>query len=113
MGGLEKSEGSAFKFYRASAKRGFANAQYNLGLRYASGTGVRADLVLSYMWFDILVNSSGFLNKGTIKTSSLTILSIEDALVVMDLIEKNISTKELELARQLARECVANDYATC
>ncbi|MDA9931088.1 sel1 repeat family protein [Alphaproteobacteria bacterium] len=113
MGGVEKNETTAFNFYHESAKKGFSDAQYNLGLRYARGVGVKPDLTLSYVWFEIVVNSDRFMRRGTIEKSKLTLFSNEDALAVMDLIAKNISPSDLILARRIARECVANDYINC
>ena len=37
--------------YRAAAERGDADAQYNLGLCYAKGNGVKADMVEAVNWY--------------------------------------------------------------
>jgi TPR repeat protein len=39
------------KWYTLAAKQGFANAQYNLGLMYANGTGVLQDYKTAVKWF--------------------------------------------------------------
>ena len=46
-----KSE--AVKWYRKAADQGLAQAQLNLGVMYANGTGVPKDNVLAYMWANI------------------------------------------------------------
>ena len=41
------------KRYRLAAEQGDAEAQSNLGNRYANGTGVPQDYVQAYMWFNL------------------------------------------------------------
>jgi hypothetical protein len=113
MGSVQKDEKIAFSYYHASAKRGYSNAQYNLGLRYASGIGVKPNLTLSYMWFEIVINSEKFLKRGTIKKSKLELFPTKDGELIMELIANEISLQELNQAKQLARQCVANDYYNC
>ena len=113
MGGVQQNEKVAFSYYHASAKRGHSDAQYNLGLRYAGGTGVQPNLTLSYMWFEIVINSEEFLKQGTIKKSKLNLFSKKDGELILDLIAKGISLQQVNQAKQLARQCVADDYYNC
>src|SRR5215469_3599184 len=39
--------------YEADAKRGRADALYNLGLAYSTGQGVRVDFVAAHKWFNL------------------------------------------------------------
>ena len=41
------------KWYRKSAEQGFATAQYNLGVMYATGEGVPTNFVKAYMWISL------------------------------------------------------------
>ena len=43
----------AVKWMRLAAEQGGAAAQFNLGARYALGTGVPKDYLLAYMWYNI------------------------------------------------------------
>ena len=45
----------ALKWLTLAAKQGLADAQYNLGLMYASGTGIPADFVSAYLWWAVAV----------------------------------------------------------
>jgi len=44
---------TALKFWRPPAKRGNAEAQFNLGFMYNTGNGVPLDIVFAYMWFNL------------------------------------------------------------
>ncbi len=39
--------------YQRAAEQGVAQAQFELGLRYATGHGVESDLVSAHKWFNI------------------------------------------------------------
>ena len=43
----------AFTEYLRGAERGYAIAQFNLGVSYAEGELVARDYVLAYMWFSV------------------------------------------------------------
>ena len=113
MGGLQKDEKTAFSYYHASAKRGYSDAQYNLGIRFASGIGVKPSLTLSNMWFKIVINSEEFLHQGSIEKSNLNLFTKKDGEMILELIAKAISAQNVNQAKQLARQCVANDYSDC
>ncbi len=44
---------TAFKEFARSADQGNVDAQFTLGVMYASGDGVDKDYKLAYMWFDL------------------------------------------------------------
>ncbi|MFC2715418.1 MAG: tetratricopeptide repeat protein [Kingella denitrificans] len=48
---MRQDYAEAFKWFRQAAEQGVASAQYNLGVMYANGRGVRQDLHLSKEWF--------------------------------------------------------------
>ena len=45
----------ALKWLTLAAKQGLADAQYNLGLMYASGAGIPVDFVSAYLWWAVAV----------------------------------------------------------
>ena len=47
------SYGEAVKWYNLAANQGLVEAQYNLGLMYASGGGVPEDFVRAYVWWTV------------------------------------------------------------
>ena len=49
--GLTKDEAEAVKWYRKAAEQNHADAQYNLGWRYAEGRGVPKDEAEAVKWF--------------------------------------------------------------
>lgn len=113
IGGIQKDEKTAFSYYHASAKRGYSDAQFNLGLRYAKGVGVKPNLMLSYMWLEIVINSQKFLKQGTIKKSKLSLVPKEKGEMILELLRKEISPLKVNQAKQLARQCVEYDYFSC
>jgi len=86
--GVPQDDKEAFKWIRASAEQGFAEAQYNLGLMYAKGQGVPQDYVMAHMFWNIASVSR---HQGARKGR--------------DLIAKAMMTpSQIEKAQDLARE---------
>ena len=52
---------TALREFRPLAEQGNAEAQFNLGIMYAMGTGVSANNVRAYMWFS-LAKAQGYKN---------------------------------------------------
>ena len=50
---LGLSNAAAAKWYRMAANQGLVDAQYNLGLMYASGSGVPENYVGAYLWWTV------------------------------------------------------------
>ena len=50
---LGLSYAAAAKWYRMAANQGLVDAQYNLGLMYASGSGVPENYVGAYLWWTV------------------------------------------------------------
>jgi TPR repeat protein len=51
--GVAANPSAAVAMYRKAAERGFAKAQTNLGLAFASGTGVQRDVVQALVWLQL------------------------------------------------------------
>ena len=56
--GVQRDYDEAMRWFRRAADQGDAGAQYNLAFMYATGRGVRKDLVQAYMWFDLAGRSA-------------------------------------------------------
>ena len=48
--GIEQNQTQAAQWYEESARQGYVDAQYNIGIMYASGRGVAADDGKAMMW---------------------------------------------------------------
>lgn len=58
---LAKDYKQAVYWYKKAAEQGFAKSQYNLGLCYEKGIGVKKDLNKAKYWYDKAVkNNSSF-----------------------------------------------------
>ena len=86
----------AVYWYRLSAEQGYANAQSNLANRYYYGEGVNKDVVYAHMWKNISA-SNGY----------------EPAKEELKIIEKKMTSSQIEEAQRLARECVKKNYKGC
>lgn len=49
--GVAKDHAKAAEWYLKAAELGNADAQYNIGVAYANGEGVKEDVVTAYMWW--------------------------------------------------------------
>ena len=76
----------AVRLYSLSAEQGNATAQLNLGVMYTKGTGVLQDYALAHMWFN-------FCGSG----------GDEDCLTYRKIIEKQMSSSQIEKAQEMAR----------
>ena len=82
-----KESHKIIKWYKKAAEQGLAEAQYNLGLRYANGQGVPNDYVMAHMYWNIAA-VSGY----------------KIAIKERDRIEGVMSDSQIEKAQDLARE---------
>ncbi len=86
----------AVKLYRSAAERGHALAQTSLGMMYATGKGVPKDLREAYKWFNLaMLNYKKEAAKG------------------IDLSSKPMTTADILNAKNLVRECIANNFKGC
>ena len=78
------------------ARQGNAYAQYNLGSLYAEGQGVTQDNIYAYMWLDIAASQGG-----------------RDAREKRDMVAKNMTPSQIEIAHERALECMRKKYEGC
>jgi hypothetical protein len=87
-----------------SARTGNANAQFNLGLMYAKGQGVKVDFVRAKMWVNLsAVNSEGAANEAN-RTEAM-MLGLQISL--------NMSKEEKELSNKYGTQCLLSSYKQC
>lgn len=86
--GVAKDFAEAAKLYRSAADRGSARAHYRLGVMYRYGQGVTLDLVMAHVHFNIA--AAGF--------------TVRPAQVDRDIVAREMTAVQLELARQIASE---------
>lgn len=86
--GVAKDFAEAAKLYRSAADRGSARAHYRLGVMYRFGQGVPLDLVMAHVHFNIA--ATGF--------------TVLPAQVNRESVAREMTSGQLELARQIARE---------
>ena len=85
------------KWGKLAAEQGNAEAQFNLTMFHAFGLGDLAiDAVEAYKWAVIAATNG-----------------VEEAVNFQKYIEEAMSPREIEKARDLARECVKNNYKAC
>ena len=84
------------KWYRLAAKQGEVVAQYNLGVMYDEGKGVKQDYVRAYMWFN-LAASKGYKN-GSKNREKVT---------------KKMTPAQIADAQKMVRDCEKKKYKNC
>jgi len=73
--------------YEQDAKRGRAEALYNLGLAYSTGQGVATDYVVAHKWFNLAAARG-----------------VEDAKRWRNQLAEEMNPGQIALAQRLARE---------
>ena len=84
------------KWFRNAAEQGTDRAQFNLGVMYSKGLGVKQNNVYAHMWSKIAASNG---NKNAVR--------------VMENIMQRMSPAELSEARKLAKECIRKNYIGC
>ena len=79
-----------------NAEQGDADAQFALGQMYQEGKGVKQDLILAHMWFNIAASNGS-----------------EAAKKNRDAAESRMTSEQIGKAQELARQCVESDYKDC
>jgi TPR repeat protein len=83
----------AVKWYRKAANQGYAEAQYNLGILYATGGGVAQDYVQAHTWLNLAASRFPADHYR------------DDAVTMRDLVvAPNMTTAQIAEAQKLARE---------
>ena len=86
--GVSSNNEKAAKWFNKAANQGYILAQYKLGLIYISGDGVSKNNIQAHMW----LNLSSIIGKNTI------------ASILIDSIEKEMTTSQIQKANTLAKE---------
>ncbi len=77
----------AVQWYRLAAEQGDVGAQYNLGIMYGRGEGVRQDLVQAHLWLSLAATQGD-----------------TDAENNRDIVAKRMTPAQIAEAQRLARE---------
>lgn len=84
--GTARNYKAALSWYRKAAQQGNTDAQNNLGVMHSTGQGVRKNLVQAHMWFSLAALAGN-----------------EVAIRNKEAVEEKMSPRQIELARELAR----------
>ena len=87
---------TALREWKPLAEQGNVSVQYNLGLMYRNGQGVKLDNVYAHMWGHLAASNG---NKSGRE--------------LRHIVAKRITSADITVARKLARECVRKKYKGC
>ena len=87
--GTTQNYKQAFKWYKKAAEQGYAPAQGVLGLMFFDGKGTTQDYVMAHMHLNVAASSG-----------------LEEAKKQRILVEKSMTSSQVEKAQELAREWV-------
>ena len=87
---------TAIKEWIFLAKQGDVVAHFNPGVMYYNGQGVLVDDLRAYMWFDLSVSAGN-----------------DAAIINRERVIKLMTPSQIEQARKLAKQCLANEYKGC
>ena len=94
--GVPQDFQTAIKWFTLAAEQGSLQAQHNMAYLYYNGQGVKIDKIYAHMWASI-ASSNGFENsKGLLES-----------------LNKEMTTTQIEEAERLAIECVKKNYKRC
>ena len=86
----------AIKWFTLAAEQGSLQGQHNMAYMYYNGQGVKIDKVYAHLWASI-ASSHGFDNsKGLLES-----------------LNKEMNTTQIEEAQRLSGECVKKNYKGC
>ena len=87
---------TALRVFNKLAAQGDSSAQYNLGMMYAFGQGVVQNNVYAHMWWGFAALSGD-----------------SDAASYRDFLAKDMSSEDISMAQELARECARKKFTGC
>lgn len=96
--GVLKSYKKAVYYFKESAKQGHPEAQYNLAAHYVAGYGVKSDLKLAYMWFNVASYNGNKESKKEIKKMEKM---------------KFLSSSDIDEAQDMSSACISSNYKRC
>ena len=85
--GVPEDDAEAVKWWRKAAEQGFALAQNNLAIKYATGGGIPEDFVQAYVWASL--SKTG----GT-----------ETASKILELLKKDMTKEQIAVAQALSSQ---------
>ena len=94
--GVIKDDKEAVRWYRLAAEQGYVLAQHGLGVSYANGKGVIKDYRHAHMWLNVAASNGH-----------------NDAKHSKDVLAKQMISRDIAIALDLARECVKKNYKDC
>jgi len=89
--GVALGHREAVKWYRKAAEQELAGAQYNLGLMYGLGNGVKQDFVLAHVWWTLSArqgHSGAAKNRGIVEGGMTDKLIAQSQILVRELNSK-------------------------
>ena len=94
--GTPQNYEESIKWDRLAAKNGNLQGQFNLGVKYYNGDGVKRDFELAYMWFEISeINGPG------------------SGIKMRDTAAQQLTKADALLAQAAASKCVKSNYDGC
>ena len=94
--GVKQNDKEAARWYRLAAYQGDAGSQYLLGYMYWNGIGVPQNSLRAHMWVNLAASQG-----------------VAAAQNERDFFAKEMTSADLALAQQMARDCVAKNYHGC
>ena len=95
--GVPRNYIKAVRWSRLAAEQGHAEAQFSLAMSHAFGFGgLEIDVVESYKWAAIAASNG-----------------IKDALKFQEYIEAEMTSQQIEMARNRAADCIKNNHNGC
>ena len=91
--GVSRDAKTAFRWYKLSAEQGNPEGQSNLGMAYYQGKGIKKDIVRAHMWLDLATTNGK-----------------HGGVLMLNIVAKMMTYKQIENARQLADVCKKNNY---
>ena len=117
---------------RLAAEQGYARAQFNLGVMYATGRGVPKDDAKAVKWYRLAADQGyaraqfnlGVMyatGRGVLKDRILAHIWFNiaganghaQAHEIRDTVERELTRAEVTRATELARACMDSDYQSC
>lgn len=96
LNGVQIDNDVALKWYGRAARKGVAQAQFELGLMYAKGEATEASNLKAHMWWNIS-NHNGY----------------ENAANNLRVVTERMNEEEIVQAQQMAQTCFDSSYQDC
>ena len=94
--GVKQDNKESEKWARLAAEQGYPEAQRFLGALYHSGSGVDKNNILAYMWIYLALKQD-----------------IKDTKQYLEIVQKSMTSQQIEEAKKLAEACLTKKYKGC